>query len=57
MHYCLGAPLARLEGRIAIGTVLRRLDDLALAVPYGELPRPVGGLRGLERLPVTFTPA
>ncbi|WP_433184791.1 cytochrome P450 family protein [Actinoallomurus sp. CA-150999] len=57
MHYCLGAPLARLEGRIAIGTVLRRLDDLALAVPYGELPRQIGGLRGLEHLPITFTAA
>ncbi|MCO5967156.1 cytochrome P450 family protein [Actinoallomurus soli] len=55
VHYCLGAPLARLEGRIAIGTALRRLDDLALAVPYGELPRQVGGLRGLRQLPVTFT--
>jgi cytochrome P450 len=32
IRYCLGAPLARLEGQIAIGTVLRRLPDLALAV-------------------------
>ncbi|MCO6005753.1 cytochrome P450 [Actinoallomurus purpureus] len=56
IHYCLGAPLARLEGRIAIGTALRRLDDLALAVPYEELPWQVAGLRGLEHLPVTFTP-
>jgi cytochrome P450 len=57
IHYCLGAPLARLEGRIAIGTALRRLDDLGLAVPYGELPRQVAGLRGLRHLPVTFTAA
>jgi cytochrome P450 len=57
IHYCLGAPLARLEGRIAIGTALRRLDDLALAVPYGELSWRFAGLRGLERLPVTFTAA
>ena len=54
-HYCLGAPLARLEGRIAIGTVLRRLRDLTLAVPYDELTWRASGLRGLERLPVTFT--
>lgn len=57
IHYCLGAPLARLEGQIAIGTVLRRLHDLALAVPPDELRWRPGGLRGPERLPVTFTAA
>ncbi|MFD5429711.1 cytochrome P450 [Streptomyces sp. NPDC127084] len=57
IHYCLGAPLARLEGQIAIGTVLRRLPDLALAVPPGELRWRPGGLRGPASLPVTFTPA
>ncbi|MEU6599711.1 cytochrome P450 family protein [Streptomyces flaveolus] len=56
IHYCLGAPLARLEGQIAIGTVLRRLPDLALAVPPTELTWRPGGLRGPARLPVTFTP-
>ncbi|MFJ1885540.1 cytochrome P450 [Streptomyces sp. NPDC088137] len=55
IHYCLGAPLARLEGQIAIGTALRRLPGLALAVPPGELRWRPGGLRGPERLPVTFT--
>jgi cytochrome P450 len=55
IHYCLGAPLARLEGQIAIGTVLRRLPDLALAVPPTELNWRPGGLRGPTRLPVTFT--
>ncbi|WP_328885232.1 cytochrome P450 family protein [Streptomyces sp. NBC_00316] len=55
IHYCLGAPLARLEGQIAIGTALRRLPHLALAVPPGELRWRPGGLRGPERLPVTFT--
>ncbi|MGW3246302.1 cytochrome P450 family protein [Streptomyces sp. NPDC001070] len=54
IHYCLGAPLARLEGRIAIGSVLRRLPGLALAVPPGELRWRPGVLRGPERLPVTF---
>lgn len=57
IHYCLGAPLARLEGQVAIGTVLRRLPNLALAVPYGELQWPVAGLRGPQHLPVTFTPS
>jgi cytochrome P450 len=56
IHYCLGAPLARLEGQVAIGTALRRLPGLALAVPPGELRWRPGGLRGPERLPVTFTP-
>ncbi|MDK0523522.1 cytochrome P450 [Streptomyces sp. ML-6] len=54
IHYCLGAPLARLEGQVAIGTVLRRLPGLALAVPPGELRWRPGGLRGPEHLPVTF---
>lgn len=56
IHYCLGAPLARLEGRIAIGTALRRLPHLSLAVPPEELRWRTGGLRGPARLPVTFTP-
>ncbi|MEU9026591.1 cytochrome P450 [Streptomyces sp. NPDC048383] len=56
IHYCLGAPLARLEGQIAIGTVLRRLPGLALAVPPDEIPWRPGGLRGPQSLPVTFTP-
>ena len=33
VHFCLGAPLARLEGQIAINTLLRRIPDLRLAVP------------------------
>ena len=53
-HYCLGAPLARLEGQIAIGTVLARLPELTLAIPPGELEWQVATLRGPKRLPVTF---
>ena len=57
IHYCLGAPLARLETRTALATLLRRLPDLELAATPGEL-RWRGGLimRGLRELPVTFTP-
>ncbi|MFD3478231.1 cytochrome P450 [Streptomyces sp. NPDC058695] len=55
IHYCLGAPLARLEGQIAMGTALRRLPHLSLAVPPRELRWRSGGLRGPERLPVTFS--
>ncbi len=56
VHYCLGAPLARLEGQIAIGTALRRLPGLALAVPPDEIRWRPAGLRGPESLPVTFAP-
>jgi cytochrome P450 len=56
-HYCLGAPLARLEGQIAINTLLHRLPDLRLAVPRAALRRQRGwGLHGLEALPVAFAP-
>jgi pimeloyl-[acyl-carrier protein] synthase len=53
IHYCLGAPLARLEGQIALGTVLRRMPDLALAAEHPEY-RDNFILRGLRSLPVTF---
>ncbi|MFC8793525.1 cytochrome P450 family protein [Streptomyces cinereoruber] len=57
IHYCLGAPLARLEGRVALETLFRRLPDLRLAADPAEL-RWRGGLimRGLSTLPVEFTP-
>ncbi len=55
IHYCLGAPLARLEGQIAIGTLLRRLPNLRLAIPARALRWRRGlVLRGLAALPVEF---
>jgi cytochrome P450 len=53
-HFCLGAPLARLEGRIAIGGLLDRFPELALAVPAAELRHHRTGsiVRGLVSLPV-----
>ncbi len=57
IHYCLGAPLARLEGQTALATLLTRLPDLRLAADPAEL-RWRGGLimRGLRTLPVEFSP-
>ncbi len=53
IHYCLGAPLARLEGQIAFETLLRRMPNLALATTT-PVYRDNYVLRGLETLPVTF---
>jgi hypothetical protein len=37
IHFCLGAPLARMEGVIALGSLLDRFPDLRLAVPSDDL--------------------
>jgi len=55
-HFCFGAPLARLEGQIALSTILRRLRNLALDT-VALVWRCNMGFRGLESLPVTFDPA
>jgi cytochrome P450 len=55
IHYCLGAPLARLEGQIAIGTLLRRMPNLRLAIEPEQLAwNHHISLRGLRSLPVAF---
>ena len=53
IHFCLGAPLARVEGQIAIDALVRRLPRLALV---GDTPeyRQSLTLRGLKTLPVKF---
>ena len=53
MHYCLGAPLARLEASIALTALLTRLPDFALAEPTPRW-RPRSNMRGLETLPVVW---
>ncbi len=53
IHYCIGAPLARLEGQIAINTLLRRFPRLRLQIDPGKLVwRPGSFIVGLSRLPV-----
>jgi cytochrome P450 len=57
IHFCLGAPLARLEGRIAIQSLLQRFPDLR---PAGEEPvrltvGAAGLFQGTKRFPLAFT--
>jgi cytochrome P450 len=55
IHYCLGAPLARLEGAVALRTILRRFPSLRLADPAAPLAwRPSLELRGLTQLHARF---
>ncbi|OXR40863.1 Cytochrome P450 107B1 [Nocardia cerradoensis] len=55
MHFCLGAPLARLEASVGLSTVLRRMPDIALAVGMDEITwRPGITSSTLEKLPVRF---
>jgi cytochrome P450 len=58
IHYCLGAPLARLEAEIAFRGLVERFGDMTLAVPPAELRwRPSTLIHGLESLPVRLVPA
>lgn len=55
IHFCLGAPLARLEGQIAFGTLLRRLPNLHLISTPEQLTWNTNPMiRGLTSLPVAF---
>jgi cytochrome P450 len=53
IHFCLGAPLARVEGQIAINTLVQRFPKLALATESPEFRESLT-LRGLKSLPVKF---
>ena len=53
IHFCMGSPLARLEGQLAIGALLRRLPGLrqeSEQLTWHENPT----FRGLHSLPVTW---
>lgn len=53
VHFCIGAPLARLEISIALSMMLEQLSDIHLAL---KEPLKLGRF-GLQHLPITFTPA
>lgn len=56
VHHCLGAPLARMEARIALPALFARFPDIQLAVPADELAATDGFISGgLRRLPVRLT--
>jgi cytochrome P450 len=54
IHYCIGAPLARLEGEIAFRTLAERLPELAQAGPVHR--RTSFTIRGLSRFPMRLAP-
>jgi cytochrome P450 len=54
IHYCLGAPLARLEARVALGIILDRLQDIQLATPWPLPPGEALILHGVRHLPLKF---
>ena len=53
IHFCLGAPLARLEAQVAIGALVQRASHLELATSALQW-RESSTLRGLKTLPVTL---
>jgi cytochrome P450 len=59
IHFCLGAPLARMEAHLALASLLERFPRLQLAVPVDQLHWNHGDglvLRGLAQLPITPGP-
>ena len=55
VHFCIGAPLARLEGKIALDSIIARFPKLRLAVEPEELSKIPGWIVGaLEELPVRW---
>jgi len=52
-HFCLGAALARLEGRVVLGELLHRFESLAPAGPVERTPSPV--IAGVRHAPLVFT--
>jgi cytochrome P450 len=54
IHHCLGAALAKMEGQVAIGTLVRRFPDLELATDHPTWNGRIV-LRGVTELPITWS--
>ncbi|MEU4097196.1 cytochrome P450 [Streptomyces sp. NPDC026673] len=55
IHYCIGAPLARMEMRIAYPALLRRFPGLRLDMRFSEIPfRVSSAIYGINHLPVAW---
>jgi cytochrome P450 len=56
IHRCVAAPLARMEVKVAAYEIIKRMDNIQLAIPAEELTYlPTLGTQTLARLPITFT--
>ncbi len=55
IHFCMGAPLGRLEARVALSVILERLDDIRLDETRPIVPLTNVIAHGLASLPITFT--
>jgi cytochrome P450 len=56
IHFCLGAPLSRLEARIALADILGRIEGFQLASDEPWEPRQALNVHGPARLPIRFEP-
>jgi cytochrome P450 len=56
IHFCLGAPLSRLEARVALTDLLERVQGIELASDQPWAPRKALHIHGPARLPIRFTP-
>jgi cytochrome P450 len=58
IHFCLGAPLARLEAKVALKIILERLQDLEINESKKEDIKPLDSItfHGVSQLPLRFTP-
>lgn len=57
VHYCVGAPLARMEAEIALNALLARMPDIHMTIPRSELRwRMIPGFHSVENIPVAWTP-
>ena len=56
IHLCIGAALARMEIKVAAQEIIKRLDNIKLAMPFEELTYlPTLATQTLERLPLSFS--